>query len=372
METPHAPSSSFGHSLSNFNGNALPMTFLRNAWYVAAWGQDVSAGALEARTFLGEPVVLFRDAHGMPHALADTCPHRFAPLSRGSLSGGGRLVCAYHGLEFSPAGQCVHNPHGRVPPATVRAYPLVERHSILWIWMGDPAKADPAAIPAFPNLDPEADVPISQRDGIRMAAHYELVTDNLLDLSHVSFLHYGILGNEDTIPAEIEVDRVGDRLVSRRWMENVQVPGMFDLLFKRDGGRVDMWTDISWQAPGLMVNDAGVTEPGAGRQAGTGIFGHHFLTPETETSTLYHFAAVLQNPRPAPPDIADEVRQKLTEMRRIAFAEQDAPMIEAQQKRKESMDAAGVRPVLLSIDKGPEAYKRVLQRLIAAEGGASP
>lgn len=345
------------------------MTFLRNAWYVAAWAKDLLNLGLEGRTFLGEPVVLYRDGQGVARALADTCPHRFAPLSRGSVGDNGRLTCAYHGLAFGPDGACVHNPHGRIPPASVRAYPLVERHSILWIWMGDPDLADEDTIPAFPNLDPDADVSISQRDWIRMAAHHELITDNLLDLSHVSFLHYGILGNEDTIPAEIKVDRDGNKLVSRRWMENVRVPGMFDLLFKRDGGRVDMWTDMSWQPPGLMINDAGVTEPGAGKQAGTGIFGHHFLTPETETSTLYHFAAVLQNPRPAPPEVADEVRAKLTEMRRVAFGEQDAPMIEAQQKRKEAMDAAGIGPVLLSIDKGPEAYKNILKRLMAAEAG---
>jgi vanillate O-demethylase monooxygenase subunit len=334
------------------------MKYLRNAWYVAAWAEQLLAGELLARTYLNEPVVLFRDGAGMAHALADRCPHRFAPLSRGAIVGGERLRCAYHGLEFS----------GKAPNSGVRAFPLVERHSILWIWMGDPARADAEAIPAFPMLDPDAEVQISARDGIRMAAHYELITDNLLDLSHVSFLHEGILGNEETIPAEIEVKREGDRLRVGRLMTNVPVPGMFDLLYKQDGGRVDLWNVMTWDAPGCMVNNAGVTEPGAPREAGTGIFGHHFLTPESDRTTFYHFAAVRQNPLPAPEGRAEELRDRLTELRRIAFAEQDAPMIEAQQIRRDAAEAEGVAPVLLSIDKGPAAYRRILQEMIDADG----
>ncbi len=344
------------------------MKFLRNTWYVAAWAETLGPGEMLARTFLNEPVVLFRDATGTPHALSDRCPHRFAPLSRGRLVDGNRVKCAYHGLEFSTDGACVHNPHGTAPKAPVRAYPLVERHSILWIWMGDPARADASAIPAYPMLDPDAEAQVSARDGITMAANYELITDNLLDLSHVSFLHEGILGNEDTIAAEIDVKRDGSRLRVGRLMADVPVPGMFDLLYKQDGRRVDLWNVMTWDAPGCMVNDAGVTDPGAPREAGTGIYGHHFLTPETDRTTFYHFAAVRQNPLPAPEGRAEELRDRLTELRRIAFAEQDAPMIEAQQLRRDAAEAEGVAPVLLGIDKGPAAYKRILQELIDADG----
>ena len=343
------------------------MKFLRNSWYVAMWGENLAPGDLRARTLLNEPVVFFRDEAGRAYALADMCPHRFAPLHRGKLVDGNRLQCAYHGLEFDCTGACVHNPHGAPPDVAVRCYPLEERHSILWIWMGDTEQADAKVIPAFPYLDPDADVQISQRDGIRMEAAYDLITDNLLDLSHVSFLHEGILGNDETNDAEIKVERQGDRLFVRRLMADVPAPGLFDLLYRRDGGRVDLWNDMRWDAPGCMMNDAGVTEPGGEKEAGTGIFGHHFLTPETESTTHYHFAAVLQNPRPAPPEIADEVREKLTELRRIAFAEQDAPMIEAQHLRRLRADAEGVTPVLLGIDKGPAACKRIMDRLIATE-----
>ena len=203
------------------------MNFLRNTWYVAIWAQDLGAGDLVSRTFLNEPVVLFRDAAGNPHALADMCPHRFAPLSRGEIINDGMLRCAYHGLVFDSGGKCIRNPHGKLPKIDVRAYPLVERHSLIWIWMGEPEKANLDRIPDFSILDPDRDeeTQISRRDWIRMEASYELITDNLLDLSHVSFLHDGILGNEDTISAETFVDQIGDRIVVRRLMENVRVPG---------------------------------------------------------------------------------------------------------------------------------------------------
>ena len=115
------------------------MTFLKNAWYVAAWSAELEAGRLLARRLLDEPVVLYRDSEGHAWALADRCPHRFAPLSMGQLVNG-HVQCRYHGLRFEGGGACVHNPHGPVPRAAhVRSYPLLERYSAVWIWMGDPA-----------------------------------------------------------------------------------------------------------------------------------------------------------------------------------------------------------------------------------------
>jgi vanillate O-demethylase monooxygenase subunit len=343
------------------------MRYLRNTWYVAMWSEALGEG-LVPRTILNEPVVLYRAADGGPRALADRCPHRFAPLHRGKRVGADGIQCGYHGLEFDGSGACVRNPHGdgRLPPAKVRVYPAAEKHSIVWIWMGAAARADPALIPDFPMLDSDGGYQLSKRDWIRMDANYELITDNLLDLTHVSFLHEGILGNEDTIPAEMAVKQEGTSVTVCRATPNVRVPGMFDLLFKRDGGRVDMWADMRWDPPGCMLNDAGVTDPGASRAQGTGIFGTHFLTPETNRTTLYHFCAARQNPLPFPAERVEEIRRKLTELRRFAFEEQDAPMIRAQQQALEASGFA-LKPVLLSIDAGAARYKQVLNRLIAQE-----
>lgn len=343
------------------------MQYLRNTWYVAMWAEALGEG-FETRTILNQRIVFYRTADGTPAALLDRCAHRFAPLHRGKRVGDDRIRCGYHGLEFDRTGACVRNPHGdcKLPPASVRAFPVAEKHSILWIWMGDAARADPAAIPDFPMLDPGAGFQLTARDWIRMEANYELITDNLLDLSHVSFLHEGILGNEDTIPAEIKVQQQGTRVTVGRHMKSVRPPGMFDLLFRRDGAPVDMWTDMRWDAPGCMLNDAGITAPGTPRAAGTGIFGTHFLTPETDRTTLYHFCAARQNPLPFPAEIAAGIRETLTEMRRMAFAEQDEPMIRAQQQALEEADF-DLKPTLLAIDAGPVRYKQVMKRLIAQE-----
>lgn len=347
------------------------MTFLRNAWYMAMWGEQLAPGALAPRTMLNDPVLVWRTADGQPAAMADSCPHRFAPLHMGRVTGGDRIRCAYHGLEFDRAGACVHNPNGpgTPPPAEVRTYPVSERHSIVWVWMGDPAKADTALIPDFSILDPDSENPAAGRDWIRMAADYRLITDNLLDLCHVSFLHEGILGNEETRDAPTRVNRDGNHVSVHREMRNVSPPGMFDLLFRRDGQPVDMYPNMHWDPPGYLVNDVRVAAPGAPPEEGTGVFGCHFLTPETESSTLYHFAAVRQNPIPFPEDVAAEIASQIAELRRRAFEDQDKPLIEAQQR---NMDAMGdPPPVLFNVDVGGVAYRRILDDLIAAEQAES-
>ncbi len=130
------------------------MTFLKNAWYVAAWSAEIVQGALFSRTLLGEPVVFFRKPDGGVAAIGDRCPHRFAPLHRGLLDGG-QVQCPYHGLRFDASGICVHNPHGNgaIPrTARVRAYLLAERDLIVWIWMGDATLADASLIPDYSFL----------------------------------------------------------------------------------------------------------------------------------------------------------------------------------------------------------------------------
>jgi vanillate O-demethylase monooxygenase subunit len=286
---------------------------------------------------------------------------------------GNRLKCPYHGLVFDRTGQCVENPHGshRIPPsARVKSYPVVERHLMAWIWMGDRAP-DPSAIPDFAVLD-EADANLlSRRDYLLMDANYLLINENLLDLSHISFLHDGILGNADTIPAKIRLQQQGQTLFVGRHMPSVRVPGLFDLMYKRDGGRVDFWADMRWSAPSNMLNNTGVTDPGADRGAGVGIYGVHLLTPETETTTHYHFTAVRWNPRSWGEPTDSELRQQISDLRRMAFEEQDRVMIAAQQRAKLDPGIDTSRPVLLEVDAGPVRFIRTLQDLIRQEQEAA-
>ena len=203
--------------------------YLRNAWYVAAWSDGVGDGQLVPRTIMDEPIVLYRKADGAVAAIEDRCAHRFAPLSMGKIVGGDRIQCPYHGLEFDGSGACVRNPHGtkNIPPrARVKSYPVIEKHKAVWVWMGD-APADAGKIPDFGVLDNVPELHTTKRDCIVIKANYQLIIDNLLDLSHTSYLHEGILGNADTVESDITAEQDGDDVVVGRHATNSAPPGMF-------------------------------------------------------------------------------------------------------------------------------------------------
>jgi phenylpropionate dioxygenase-like ring-hydroxylating dioxygenase large terminal subunit len=344
------------------------MEFLRNTWYAALWAQDLVPNDLVARTFLDEPIVLFRQADGRAAAIADVCAHRFSPLSKGKIVHGDHVRCPYHGLEFDARGQCVGNPHGngRIPTnMKVRSYPIHEKHSLLWIWMGD-READPALIPDFSLLDPDNGRLVSKRDWILMHASYRLITDNLLDLSHTAVVHEGILGSEHTIRADLTVTQQGDQLLVARSVPNVPAPGLYDVMFRRDGGLVDLWMNMRWDAPGCLLNDTGVTAPGAPHDQGTGFWGTHFLTPQTADTTYYLFAAVRMNQISWGEPIDSDVQKQISDLRRIAFEDQDQVIIKAQQDNIRKTPYP-LKQVLFDIDIGPVRYKRILDGLIHRE-----
>lgn len=335
--------------------------YLRNVWYLAMWSIDLDPGRVLSRTIIEEPVAFFRLEDGSVAALADQCPHRLVPLSARRLLPGDRVQCIYHGLEFASDGRCVNNPHGGIPAsARVRSYPVLERHTMLWVWMGD-RPANPAAIPDYSCFDEAPPLHVTKRDYIRMEADYELVTDNLLDLSHTAYLHDGILGHQGMAKAEIKVEQVGEAIQVSRNNSSVAVPGLFRDFLPGSPATVDKWNTIRWSAPSSMLIDTGVSLPGDDPANGTGFYGTHILTPETRRSTHYHFAAVRWNVLTMGDELNTRIRDDLTRLRRYAFEQEDAPVIEAQQRM---LDRPGApRPMLLSIDAGPVRYRRLLERL---------
>lgn len=354
------------------------MTFLRNTWYVAMWGEDLDLGQIEQREICGELIAVYRKHDGTVAAIADQCSHRFAPLSRGKICGD-HVECPYHGLQFADDGRCVVNPHGSgriTPQLHVRAYPLVERHTLLWIWMGDAENADADLIPDFSHLDEGAPGIFSKRDWMIIDVDYRLMADNLLDLSHVNFLHEGLLGHSTMNAADVEIRDETEpsgatTLYVTRTSRAVEPPHLFDLMYRNDREPVDTWAEMRWSAPGYLRNHAGVTQPGAARDEGLVVIGSHLLTPIDERRMMYHICAVQRGA--APPVTDDEVSETLSRLRRFAFEEQDRPMVEAQQR---AYDRAGgpdaLKPVMLSIDSGPLRARRILADLIAAEQAAIP
>jgi phenylpropionate dioxygenase-like ring-hydroxylating dioxygenase large terminal subunit len=191
------------------------MTFIRNAWYAAARVEEVGARPF-ARTILNDPVVLFRDQEGTVGALLDACPHRGVPLSMGEVTDG-MIRCHYHAMMFDIGGVCRHNPHSKGPPERVRgkAFPLVERHGFIWIWMGDPALADESAIVDYSLFGPDSNYTVAN-DYLKIEADYRLVIDNLMDLAHAEFVHPETVGSPGAHKVEqAEIIRGEDSITVR-------------------------------------------------------------------------------------------------------------------------------------------------------------
>ena len=335
--------------------------FLKNAWYVAGWSESLATAPLRIK-ILGEGVALYRGENGEPAALGDRCPHRFASLGDGKVVGGA-LQCPYHGLRFDRAGACVHNPHGdgTVPPgAHVKAYPLVEKHHALWIWMGEPELADPSLIPDFSLFERAAFV--GSRGYLRVGANYELVTDNLLDLSHAAFIHPFLTNEGYAGRSRSEVSQDGNTVWSYLWNDNEPLTPLFSLVWDRADERCDMRAHMRWSAPSNLFLDVGVTYVGAAPDEGPAMPSAHLLTPETETSTHY-FWMVARNRKQEDVDLGNAIHAGISR----AFTAEDEPMIMRISENMEGADFWSLRPAILRGDSAGIRARRLLAKLIREE-----
>lgn len=340
--------------------------YVRNAWYVAAWDHEVTR-EMRRRILLDEPVALFRTESGKPVALEDRCCHRQAPLSMGKLVGN-IVQCPYHGLQFDSSGKCVKVPsQDFVPPsAKVRAYPIVEKNHWVWIWMGDPAKADPALIEDFHYLDDPA-----WRYGgsyLHVEANYLLVVENLLDTTHLPFLHPTSLGTDAFARSEFDVKREGDRVTVTRWLMN-ELPAPFHKQMGgfSDGVKVDRWQVTHFGPPCFVKLDVGSAPVGTGarqgdRSKGMTMFNLNAITPETE-KTAHYFFAQAYNFKLDEPWISHMLK---TQVHNIFL--EDMAIIKAQQQNMDLGPSAASRAsVGLGQDKAWMAMRSIVQRLISEE-----
>lgn len=341
-------------------------TYLLNTWYVAAYTHEVTQAPL-ARTLLEQQVVLFRTEAGHASILDNRCPHRFAPLSLGRVNGE-TLTCGYHGLGFDHTGQCVGNPHGPVPRAArVRAYPTMERYGFVWYWPGEPALAEPDRIPTFGYLaDPEKFSVVTGY--LHVKANYQLIVDNLLDLSHVPFLHphFGIQGvstQEQLARTTTRVSREADRVTCYRLRSGLPANGPSQAMFGFGTEPVDSRSNMTWMPPAVLSFDLGSCRPGTPEAEGLCLPAAHCITPETSRTSHYFFAQA-RNLRRGEAAV-DELLLKLLD---TAFRLQDEPMIEAvQSSMGETTDIDSLHPLLLRTDGAPVAARQILAKLIAAE-----
>lgn len=340
--------------------------FVKNLWYVAAWDIEVPAQGMLARTFLNEPVLLYRDTQGRVVALENRCCHRSAPLHLGRQEGD-CVRCMYHGLKFDPSGACVEIPgQEKIPPKTcIRSYPVVERDRLVWIWMGEPARANPADIvDYFWHDSPDW----RMKPGyIHYQANYKLIIDNLLDFTHLAWVHPTTLGTESAAALKpvIERDTQGaGRLSISRWYLNDEMPNLHKQVASFEG-KVDRWQIYQWTPPACLRMDAGSAPAGTGAPEGQRVpqalqFRHTSIqTPETETTSHYWFCQARNFA------LQDEAMTESIYQNVVVAFEEDRTMIEAQQKIISQVPERPMVPI--AADSGLNQARWLLDRLAQAE-----
>lgn len=341
--------------------------FIKNTWYVAAWSHEITGAAPFSRTLLGMPVVMWRNADGTITALPDRCPHRGAPLSKGRIEEG-QLRCMYHGMLFNSSGACTHIPgQTRMPPgADLRRFPVVERNNWAWIWMGDPELADPALIPDTYWLDsPDWRY---RPDYMHYDVNYLLIADNLLDFSHLAFVHEKTLGGSAAY-AEVrsEIDKLPNGLHIERWhMDAPPAPFVQNLMGWTH--HVDRWNIYDFVLPGILLMDSGSARAGTGAREGKRTEAVEFrsaqaLTPETEHSSHYFFSQA-HNFSLDDPSVTDRLHAGL-----LAGFKEDWEMLHAQARVLDLDPAFKMMP--LGVDAALGYFRAVVNKRIADEHEAA-
>jgi vanillate O-demethylase monooxygenase subunit len=329
------------------------MAFIKNTWYAAGWSTEVTREML-ARTIADEKIVFYRTESGDIAALEDRCPHRFVPLHLGKLKGD-IVECAYHGLCFDPSGACTFNPHGdgKIPRAAkVKSYKAVEKYGVVWLWLGDPKAADEALIADFSVLaDPRF---CTVRSYLHVNANYQLISDNLLDLSHGQYIHPMFMNAEG--PPRFEPEKnPSEHEVWARFSRPNQYPNKyFQMLGYPKEERGDHRNFMRWSLPSLLLLDVGMTGVGRPVEEGLSIPTSHLLTPETELTTHYFWAMSRDFRQDDAKLSADLLRVGVS-----VFDDEDKPVIEAQQQIIGTRELMSLNPVLLQTD-GPAVRARRL------------
>ena len=345
--------------------------FIRNRWYAAAWGTEVASGTEQvplARRIAGVDVVIFRAGDGRVVALEDRCCHRNLPLSHGRIDGN-NIRCGYHGLLFDRDGNCIEVPgQSAIPPgAAVEAYPALERWQWIWLWLGDPQIADPDLIPEYDFMDsPDwACAPGNGGKPLPIACHYELSNDNLLDLSHVVFVHQSSLASAGLTDFPVETERFEDRVQMTRWAYGIEPPPIF-VEYCGITDPVDRWQSSVIISPAHCIVDVGVLPAGSGREARGNVPAPSLrvaisTTPETENTSLMFFCQTRNF------EVRSEALTRKIQTDFLNVFMEDVSVLEAQQNVYDRRPDAPT--VDINVDSPTIAMRAVNRRMLEAEAG---
>lgn len=336
--------------------------YLRNHWYIVAHDYEMEGGKIVARTICDMPMAIFRGEDGRVGAVDDRCPHRYAPLSSGEIAGN-EIQCGYHGIRFGRDGGCTHIPGGLPIPKGfgTRHFPVEERHGFIWAWLGEKA-ADPGMIPDFSE---------NKKAGwkgvpgyLNIACNYQLMVDNILDLTHVVFVHRTTLAGGGVAETPLEVSVEGDRVIAQRMMHNVDSANIYRAA-RGLNGKIDRWQMFEYLPPMYVRINLGAKEAGADTPMGEPV--HRVLngfTPESENRLHYFWSTArpwaLDDPK------VDDIYRTMID---LAFDE-DKRIVERQQKLID-LDPENAHLASFPFDRAGQSARRILRRLMDEEQGVA-
>lgn len=329
-----------------------------HAWYAAGTADEIGREPT-SRRMLGTSVVLYRTTSGDAVALEDRCAHRPVPLSTGHVDGD-VIVAGYTGFRYAPDGSCVGVPtQEHVPFGTaVRAFPVHEDGSFVWVWMGDPRLARLRPPPVTPWLQDAAWSSFGQhwetRAGIR------LLLDNFSDITHVAHVDPSItppaLGSGPTPPLQVTVSET-TMAFARDFPPSALAAWHAVLLDLPESSRHEQREEGEFLSPGLWVDRWHVT---IGERRHSFVF-THALTPVDETTTR-HVWRVSRNfaPEPAATGTLAPLFERYYRKVRAAL-----------ETMQHIVSEDGARPeVSVAADAAATQVRRIMDRLVADETGA--
>ncbi|MBL0423403.1 aromatic ring-hydroxylating dioxygenase subunit alpha [Ramlibacter sp. AW1] len=339
--------------------------FPKNAWYVACTPDEIDSKPL-GRMICGEPMVIYRAEGDKVAALEDFCPHRGAQLSLGTVCEG-KLVCGYHGLVMGADGRTAAMPGQRVGgfPA-IKSYPVIERYGFIWVWPGDPAQAHPSKLH---HLEWAESPDWAYGGGLyHVKADYRLMIDNLMDLTHETYVHTTSIGQKEIDETPVSTRTEGDHVITSRYMDNVMAPPFWRSNLRGNGlpddQPVDRWQVCHFYPPSHVLIEVGVALAGHGGYNADPKFKVSsivvdFLTPETETS-MWYFWGMARNYNVKDKNFTAQIKQG----QGAVFAE-DTAVLEAQQQNLSRYPDR--RLLMLNIDAGGVQSRRIIERILDEE-----
>ena len=338
---------------------------IQNAWYVAAMSSEVADKPL-GRTICNHNLVMYRGKGDAIACIEDFCPHRGAAMSLGYVEEG-ELVCGYHGLRMGPDGETISMPKQRTDrfPCT-RSFPVMEKYGFIWVWPGDKAKADESKLPKFHWAENDG---WAYGGGLfHIKCDYRLMIDNLMDLTHETYVHSTSIGQKEIDEAPVKTRMEGDQVITERFMSEVKAPPFWQMAMEFQGldpnATVDRWQICRFNAPSHIMIDVGVALAGNGgidapleKRASSVVV--DFITPETD-NTMHYFWGMARNFQPEDAALTDKIREG-----QGGIFTEDLEVLEAQQK---NLDRYPDRDLLkLDIDAGGVQARRMIERAIKAE-----